>query len=253
MELRAKSRVGAVVVTMGMWTAVLAADASAQIPQELENLQFFPQDITRDSVIEVMRGFSFALGVRCQYCHVGGDGVSFEGVEFASDDDPDKRKTRFMLRMVETLNNSLLPMMADRDVPASEITCKSCHRGRPKPALLTQVLRRVLDEEGADAAVARYREFREQAPMNGMFDFGEWEMNVLGERLRDEERHRDAIAIFELNLEHFASSLSILFELGALYEAIEDVEGAIGYYERVLELSADNERAQARLTELRGG
>jgi tetratricopeptide (TPR) repeat protein len=52
-------------------------------------------------------------------------------------------------------------------------------------------------------------------------------MNVLGERLRDEERHRDAIAIFELNLEHFAGSLSILFELGALYEAIEDVEGAI--------------------------
>ncbi len=252
MGLRIKSRVVAVVVAMGMWTAVFGGEASAQIPQEMENLQFFSQEVTRDSIVEVMRGFSFALGVRCQYCHVGGDGISFQGVEFASDDDPDKRKARFMLRMVETLNNSMLPMMADRDAPASEITCKSCHRGRPKPALLTQILRQVLDDEGPEAAVARYRELREQAPMAGMFDFGEWEMNVLGERLRDEGRHRDAIAIFELNLEHFASSLSILFELSGLYEAVEDVEGAIGYYERVLELSPDNGRAQARLTALAG-
>ena len=219
----------------------------------LENLQFFSQDVTRDSIVEVMRGFSFALGVRCQYCHVGGDGISFQGVEFASDDDPDKRKARFMLRMVETLNNSMLPMMPDRDASAVEITCKSCHRGRSKPALLTQVLRQVLDDEGPEAAVARYRELREQSPTAGMFDFGEWEMNVLGERLRDEGRHRDAIAIFELNLEHFASSVSILFELGGLYEAVEDVEGAIGYYERVLELSPENGRAEARLTALRGG
>ena len=253
MGVRTKSRSGVVVAGMGLLAATLAADGSAQIPGDLENLQFFPQDITRDSLVEVMRGFSFALGVRCQYCHVGGDGISFAGVEFPSDDDPDKRKARFMLRMVETINNSMLPMMADRDSPVSEITCKSCHRGRPKPALLTQVLRQVLDEDGPEAAVARYRELREQTPMSGMFDFGEWEMNVLGERLRDEGRHDDAIAIYELNLEHFASSLSILFELGGLYEAVEDVDGAVGYYERVLEIAPDNARAQERLTALRGG
>ena len=89
--------------------------------------------------------------------------------------------------------------------------------------------------------------------MEGMFDFGEWEMNVLGERLRDEGRHRDAIAIYELNLEYFSSSLSILFELGALYETVEDNERAIGYYERILLISPENGRAQARLTALRGG
>ena len=76
------------------------AAASAQIPEKFENLRFFPTDIPRDSLLQVMRGFSFALGVRCQYCHTGGDAVSFQGVDFASDDKPQKRNARFMLRMV---------------------------------------------------------------------------------------------------------------------------------------------------------
>ena len=53
--------------------------AAPQIPEKFENLQFFPKDIARDSLINIMRGFSFALGVRCQHCHTGGDGISFEG------------------------------------------------------------------------------------------------------------------------------------------------------------------------------
>src|SRR5262245_1343443 len=76
----------------------------AQIPEKFENLRYFPRDIPRDSLLQTMRGFSFALGVRCQYCHAGGDGVSFEGVNFASDEKPTKRNARFMLRMVDSLN-----------------------------------------------------------------------------------------------------------------------------------------------------
>src|SRR5690349_6867594 len=77
--------------------------ASAQIPEKFENLQYFPKDIPRDTLVNVMRGFSFALGVRCQFCHAGGDGVSFQGVNFASDDKVTKRNARFMLRMVDSL------------------------------------------------------------------------------------------------------------------------------------------------------
>jgi hypothetical protein len=46
-----------------------------------------------------MRHFSFALDVRCQYCHLGGDGVSFDGVVFESDDDPDKVKAKRKTRL----------------------------------------------------------------------------------------------------------------------------------------------------------
>ena len=91
--------------------------ARAQIPEKFENLQFFPKDIPRDSLIQVMRGFSFALGVRCQHCHAGGDGISFEGVKFSSDEKAAKRNARFMLRMVDSLNANAFNALPERSNP----------------------------------------------------------------------------------------------------------------------------------------
>lgn len=230
-----------------------SAPGAAAMQEAPKNLQYFPADIPRDSLIEEMRQFSFALGVRCQYCHVGGDGISFEGVVFESDEDPDKRKARFMLRLVQTLNEGLLPMMADRDEPPVRVSCKTCHRGLPRPALLTDVLRATLDEHGADSARAEYRELRETTTLRGMFDFGQWEMNTLADRLATEERHSDAIAMYELNAEYFPESVTIWLELGQLYERVDDPARAIERYRRVLELAPDNQLAAVRLRELTGG
>jgi hypothetical protein len=47
-----------------------AAPLSAQVPERFENLKVLPRDISRDSLTQIMRNFSFSLGVRCQYCHV---------------------------------------------------------------------------------------------------------------------------------------------------------------------------------------
>ena len=229
------------------------ASVEAQIPDQFTNLQFLAKDITRDSLLEVMRGFSFALGVRCQYCHVGGDGRSFEGVEFHKDDDPDKRKARFMLRMVASLNNMVLPLVPERDDPPLAIECKTCHRGLPRPTLLSQSLRTILDEHGADSAVAVYRSFRERPMTSGTFDFGEWETNVVAERLQRDGRPRDAIAIYELNAEFYPESVAIASSLARLYEGEGDVESAIRYYERILELRPNNQAAQERLDALREG
>ena len=74
--------------------------AQSPPPWKGENLQYFPKDISRERLIQRMREFSLALDVRCQYCHTGGDGVSFDGVSFASDDKAAKIKARTMLRMV---------------------------------------------------------------------------------------------------------------------------------------------------------
>ena len=243
---------GPIVAAIAAWMVLRPATVGAQIPDEFTNLRFLPEGITRDSLLEVMRGFSFALGVRCQYCHVGGDGISFEGVEFHKDDDPDKRKARFMLRMVENLNRHVLPLVPERDDPPLTIQCKSCHRGQPKPVLLTQHLSAVLDEYGADSAVARYRELRERDGMSGAFDFGEWEMNTFAERLARDGRPRDAIAIYELNAEFYLNSGSIALSLGRLYEGEGDTDSAIRYYERTLELIPNHRGARARLDALRG-
>jgi len=243
---------------VGALLAVLAVGATSlagQIPERPTNLRVLPTDLSRDSLVEIMRGFSFALGVRCQYCHTGGDGISFEGVDFADDSDPDKIKARAMLRMVGNLNDVVLAALPERDDPPVSVWCKTCHRGRPRPISLADALLSTLDELGPDSTVALYNRLRddERVVLAGSFDFGEWETNVLGERLRRASRLTDAIAIYTLNGSRYPESIGIELALGALYEQTGDPESAISHYERVLELNPDNARARDRLAELRGG
>src|SRR5262249_33468717 len=97
-----------IVFALAVFVAAAGAAAAAQAPWRGENLQFYPKDISRETLTQRMREFSFALGVRCQYCHAGGNGVSFDGVVFASDEKPAKVTARAMLRMVEQLNTVTL-------------------------------------------------------------------------------------------------------------------------------------------------
>jgi tetratricopeptide (TPR) repeat protein len=227
-----------------------APDLPAQIPDSFTNLRVLPKDITRDSLVQIMRGFSLSLEVRCQYCHVGGNGVSFEGVEFAKDDDPDKVKARFMLRMVDSLNRVVLPGLPGRSEPPIRLECKTCHRGAARPYLLTQLLERVRDSAGIEAAVARYRDLRRDAGMAGRYDFGEWEVNQWAERLAKAGRAADAIAVYQLNLEFFPQSGSILAALGQLHEPIDRAK-AIEYYERLLIIAPRNAAVLLRLERIK--
>lgn len=231
---------------------LVSTGLAAQIPDEFTNLRVLPPEVSRESLLTVMRGFSFALGVRCQYCHVGGDGVSFEGVEFDRDDDPDKRKARIMLRMVRQLNDGILAQLPDRTNPPVAVECKTCHRGLPRPMLLKHELRAALDSGGPDSAAARYRELRATSLTAGMYDFTEWEVNTLGEELAREGRPRDAVSIYQLNETEFPESISIKLAVADLLEELGDTPNAIQYYERVLELRPAQRTATARLAALRG-
>lgn len=62
------------------WTAGVAVAllvtlgdaARAQFPPDaFTNLQVLPKDITQSELIDLMAGFTRALGVRCTHCHVG--------------------------------------------------------------------------------------------------------------------------------------------------------------------------------------
>ncbi len=233
-----------------MSLVLVANPASAQIPDKFTNLKVLPADIRRDSLLSIMRGFSLSLGVRCQYCHVGGNGVSFEGVEFAKDDDVHKQRARFMLRMVDSLNRVVLPRLPGLTGAPLRIECKTCHRGGPRPLLLTQELELVRDTAGMAAAVARYRALREAEAMDGRYDFGEWEMNLWSERLAAAGRGEDAIAAYQLNLEFFPRSQSILGSLARLYESTDRAK-AIEYWERVLVLRPGAADIRRRVDSLR--
>ena len=232
---------------------LVGAPATAQTPQPSwkgENLKFFPKDISRPELTQRMREFSFALGVRCQYCHTGGDGTSFDGVDFASDDKSSKVKARAMLRMLDQLNRTILPDLPARAEPRVEVTCATCHRGLALPKSLQTTLLEVIDKDGIQAAVARYRSLRKDTLVSGRYSFDEWEMNELARRLSEAKKTEAAIAMLELNGEFNPQSAAIDFFLGELHLERGERDQAIRRYRAALSKAPDHQGVIRRLAEL---
>jgi hypothetical protein len=240
----------AAVLTAVAAIAAAQTAAPAQPPWKGKNLQYFPQDITREALVQRMREFSFALGVRCQYCHVGGDGTSFEGVVFESDDKPAKVKARAMLRMVDQLNGTILPQIPSRAEPRVQVGCVTCHHGLALPKSLQTTLLEVVEKDGTAAAVARYRELRADTMTQGSYNFGEWEINELARRLVEMDRTADAIAILEMNGEFYPKSAAIDFQLGELHRKRGERDKALARYRAALEKAPQHQLVKQRLDEL---
>jgi len=227
----------------------LAGAQEAAPPWKAKNVQYFPGDISRDTLTQRMREFSFALNVRCQYCHAGGDGVSFEGVDFASDEKQAKVKARAMLRMTREINDTLLAKIPARAEPRIEVACVTCHRGRRQPKTLQTVLFETVETEGIAAAVARYKELRGNM-VSGVYNFGEWEINELARRLYEDKDYASAIAILETNGEFYPKSAAIDFQLGELHRLRGEKDQALACYRRTLEKAPDHQQAKQRIAEL---
>jgi len=82
-----------------------------------KNLKVLTQDQLNAGI---MRQFTVALGVNCQFCHIQGDN--------SSDDNPKKLVARSMITMAHDINSKF---------PAVEgkmyVTCFTCHRGKTTP------------------------------------------------------------------------------------------------------------------------
>lgn len=235
-----------------LMAGALPLAAPAQIPAEFRNLQVLPKDIERDSLIMLMRSFSFATGLLCQDCHVAGPNGDLDGARYDLDDKPAKRQARHMIAMVNRLNDELLADMPGRDDPPVKIECKTCHRGLRKPLLLRTELRRHIDEFGIASAVERYRELRERRMESGAYDFGIWEMNELARQLVVDGKDAEAAAVLELNEEFHPRTPSIPRELGPIYERLGRTDDAIAAYRRALGLNPRDERSLGRLRTLGG-
>jgi hypothetical protein len=231
-------------------TLCCAMPAAAQIPDRFTNLQVLPQTISRDSLVDLMRSFSFALGVRCQYCHVGGDGISFEGVRFPDDDDEDKRKARVMLQLVQRVNNELATLPA-RDQPPVNVQCVTCHRGLQRPRTLEAELATTIARAGIDSAIVHYRTLRNTYFGSGSFDFGAQRLIEVARALFGQQRGADAERMLQLNLEFYANHAGTYGALAELRLLRADTTGAIAALERLVELQPQDQAARQRLLQLR--
>jgi|YelNatPaOPRAMG01_1025707.scaffolds.fasta_scaffold00070_76 Photosynthetic reaction centre cytochrome C subunit. len=87
-----------------------------------KNLQVIHGIHSKDQLLNVMRGFTEALGVKCEFCH--------DLQDFPSDAKPQKRVARIMIKMVDNINSNFL-----NDPQKEKVSCFTCHRGQETPGL----------------------------------------------------------------------------------------------------------------------
>jgi hypothetical protein len=236
-------------------TALSVAPAGAQIPQTFENLQVLPKDIARDTLTQIMRGFTQSLGVRCEFCHVPREGAATQpggpglNLLFASDDRDNKKKAREMMRMTDSINTRFLASLPARDNPSTDVTCITCHRGLNKPMMIENVLLATTASSGVDSAIARYRALRNDMA-SGRYNFSEQPVVEVSRKLGAAGKHAEGIKLLEMLQEFYPNSANIDFEIAGLQVAAGNRDAAIARYRAMLQKNPNDRRAQAALQRL---
>ncbi|HEX6052657.1 MAG TPA: c-type cytochrome [Gemmatimonadaceae bacterium] len=230
----------------------MADPCRAQGSAQPRNLQVLPRDLSRDSVVKLMR-FEVAsgLGVTCGFCH-GAPGVPFDSIDFASDDRQTKRTAREMMRMVARINGELLPSVPGRSTPPLQVSCITCHRGANRPLMLEDTLGTVLARFGPDSARTTYERLKERYTGRFAYDFGQRSLNTLAERLIEKRQLGEARWALELNIRAFPQAWSPVYTLAQVLESLGERDLAIAQYRRVLELFPAHVPSRRRLEALTG-
>ncbi len=106
------------------------------------NLKVLPKNTSEEDLHNIMRGYSKALGVRCNYCHVSQEvpGQQHPKFDFAADDKPEKNVARDMMRMVDAINAKYIDKIQTNGHAWEQITCVTCHNGKATPIVSTDSL-----------------------------------------------------------------------------------------------------------------
>lgn len=105
--------------------------------------------------------------------------------------------------------------------------------------------------DGPEGAIALYNEMKSQDNKLIKYDVSEGQLNSLGYRLLENEKVKEAIEIFKLNVSEHPESSNVYDSLGEAYMEAGENELAIWNYEKSLELNPNNENAKKMLEELR--
>lgn len=230
---------------MVFWTV----PAAAQFPEKFTNLKVLPKDISRSELQSMMRGFAFALNVRCDHCHAEKVGGKKFEMDFAADDKEAKKTERVMLEMVAAINRDYISKVSD--TPPIQVQCVTCHHGLTKPRTLNSVLAEAVDQKGIDSAVALYHDLRQKYYGSGQYDFGETSLNQLSEALLEQKKNKEALALMEMSFDsNHPDSLWSYHMLAMAHEANGQIEKAIADYRKALELHPDDDWAKQQIASL---
>lgn len=233
-------------------TATMSFSQQWKWPDKPANAKVLPPDITADRLHETMDGYREALGVRCNFCHVGEDGKPFSAFDFVSDQLPMKNITREMIRMTNSINAQVKEVFKGGTETPVEVTCTTCHRGSPIPDRIEDLLWKKYELKGIKEAATLYREMRRIYYGSFTYDFREHVLLGVAQRCeREKKQIDDAIVLTELNTEFFPESSRTLNQLASLYIEKKEPEKAKPLIAKVLSMDPNNRFAK-RLQEMIG-
>jgi hypothetical protein len=231
-------------------SGALAAQTPARFPPDsLVNTQVIPRTMPVSQVIGAMRNFTFDLGVRCQYCHVGQEGQPLERFDFAVDEKRTKLVARQMMRMVQEINRRL-DSLPGRASAGLQVTCNTCHRGTSRPVPLFTLIGDAAIAAGPDSAVRAYRALREQYYGRDAFDFGESSLNRAAFRLGRASKFDEAFAMLRLNEELYPNSSGMYVFRGNINLMKVDTTAAEAAFREAVRRDPSNEEAKGRLRDI---
>jgi len=113
---------------------------------------------------------------------------------------------------------------------------------------ISETLSATIATSGVDAAVKQYHELKAAEPAT--YNFDENELNFLGYRLIRDHKFKQAIRIFQLNVEAYPRSSNVYDSLGEAYMDDGDKPLAIVNYQKSLQLNSKNGNAVQMLQKL---
>ncbi len=99
-----------------------------------KNLKVLPNDISKDSLMHLMKNYETSLSVKCNYCHMPSK-TNPKELDFASDAKIEKEIARGMIMMTNEINEKYFKPYFPEPKPQQVhvINCVMCHRGAANP------------------------------------------------------------------------------------------------------------------------
>ena len=222
-------------------------------PDSFKNLKVLPKNISQRALLDTMRGFALALGVRCVYCHVGKEGQPLDSVNFRSDDKRTKRSARVMMHMVMHINEEHLADVPDRPKPVVVVRCATCHRGIARPRLLDDDLALMLADWGSTRRCAATGRCASSTTAAAPTTSGSIVVNQLAraEQVAGRHRQRDRAAQAERRIQSRVGPDPVSQAEVSLQKG--DTAAALAGYRDALAKDSTNMGARRRLAALGAG
>ena len=114
--------------------AFIVLGVAATPPDEPKrNLKVLPKNISHDDLTKIMRGFTQAMGQKCDFCHAQSKTEAGK-MDFASDEKGEKETARFMIKMTNKINKKFFESgKSENKGKPLTVSCYTCHKGNPHP------------------------------------------------------------------------------------------------------------------------